>query len=55
MECAIPKSICNEFAPYKWPGNIRELLNVLERIYILSQGREISGKQILQAMMGNEK
>ncbi|MBE5106556.1 sigma-54-dependent Fis family transcriptional regulator [Bacillus thuringiensis] len=53
-----PKSICNQLAQYKWPGNIRELLNVLERIYILSQGQEICEKQItflLQTMMGNEK
>ncbi|HDR7670562.1 Sigma-54-dependent transcriptional activator [Bacillus cereus] len=51
-----PKSICNQFSQHKWPGNIRELLNVLERIYILSQGSEICEKQIsflLQTMMGN--
>ncbi|EOO27607.1 sigma-54-dependent transcriptional activator [Bacillus cereus BAG1X2-3] len=53
-----PKSICNQFSQHKWPGNIRELLNVLERIYILSQGREIYEKQIsflLQTMMGNQQ
>ncbi|HGH7175868.1 TPA: sigma-54-dependent Fis family transcriptional regulator [Bacillus wiedmannii] len=53
----LPKSICNQFSQQKWPGNIRELLNVLERIYILSQGREICEKQIsflLQTMMGNQ-
>ncbi|MFE9078244.1 sigma-54-dependent Fis family transcriptional regulator [Bacillus mobilis] len=52
-----PKSICNQFSQHTWPGNIRELLNVLERIYILSQGREIYEKQIsflLQTMMGNQ-
>ncbi|MES5866344.1 sigma 54-interacting transcriptional regulator [Bacillus cereus group sp. RP32] len=52
-----PKSICNQFSQHTWPGNIRELLNVLERIYILSQGREICEKQIsflLQTMMGNQ-
>ena len=52
-----PKSICNQFYQHTWPGNIRELLNVLERIYILSQGQEICGKQIsflLQTMMGNQ-
>ncbi len=54
---AFPKSICNQFSQHTWPGNIRELLNVLERIYILSQGREICEKQIsflLQTMMGNQ-
>lgn len=52
-----PKSICNQFSQHTWPGNIRELLNVLERIYILLQGREICEKQIsflLQTMMGNQ-
>ncbi|AAU17767.1 sigma-54-dependent Fis family transcriptional regulator [Bacillus cereus] len=52
-----PKSICNQFSQHTWPGNIRELLNVLERIYILSQGREICEKQIsflLQTMMRNQ-
>ncbi|MCC2462052.1 sigma-54-dependent Fis family transcriptional regulator [Bacillus mobilis] len=52
-----PKSICNQFSQHTWPGNIRELLNVLERIYILSQGRELCEKQIsflLQTMMGNQ-
>ncbi|MEZ2327051.1 sigma-54-dependent Fis family transcriptional regulator [Bacillus tropicus] len=52
-----PKSICNQFYQHTWPGNIRELLNVLERIYILSQRQEICEKQIpflLQTMMGNQ-
>ncbi|EJQ51805.1 hypothetical protein IEI_02337 [Bacillus wiedmannii] len=52
-----PKSICNQFSQHTWPGNIRELLNVVERIYILSQGREICEKQIsflLQTMMENQ-
>ncbi|PFZ76766.1 sigma-54-dependent Fis family transcriptional regulator [Bacillus toyonensis] len=53
-----PKSICNQFLQHTWPGNIRELVNVLERIYILSQGREICEKRIaflLQTMMGNQQ
>lgn len=53
-----PKSICNQFSQHTWPGNIRELLNVLERIYILSQGREICEKQVallIQTMMGNQQ
>ncbi|MGE7632536.1 sigma-54-dependent Fis family transcriptional regulator [Bacillus paramycoides] len=53
-----PTSICKQFAQHKWSGNIRELLNILERIYILSQGREICEKQIsflLQTMMGKQK
>ncbi|OUB12283.1 sigma-54-dependent Fis family transcriptional regulator [Bacillus thuringiensis serovar yunnanensis] len=53
-----PKSIYNQFLQHTWPGNIRELVNVLERIYILLQGREICEKQVaflLQTMMGNQQ
>ncbi|PFR77271.1 sigma-54-dependent Fis family transcriptional regulator [Bacillus cereus] len=53
-----PKSIYNQFLQHTWPGNIRELVNVLERIYILSQGREICEKQVaflLQTMRGNQE
>lgn len=53
-----PKSICNQFLQHTWTGNIRELVNVLERIYILSQGREICEKQVaflIQTMMGNQQ
>ncbi|AKR09760.1 MULTISPECIES: sigma-54-dependent Fis family transcriptional regulator [Bacillus cereus group] len=53
-----PKSICNQFIQHTWPGNIRELVNALERIYILSQGREICEKQVallIQTMMGNQQ
>ncbi|PFM23676.1 sigma-54-dependent Fis family transcriptional regulator [Bacillus thuringiensis] len=53
-----PKSICNQFLQHTWPGNIRELVNALERIYILSQGREICEKQVallIQTMMGNQQ
>ncbi|OPA30770.1 sigma-54-dependent Fis family transcriptional regulator [Bacillus cereus] len=53
-----PKSICNQFLQHTWPGNIRELVNTLERIYILSQGREICEKQVaflIQTMMGNQQ
>jgi transcriptional regulator of acetoin/glycerol metabolism len=53
-----PKSIYNQFLQHTWPGNIRELVNVLERIYILSQGREICEKQVaflIQTMTGNHQ
>ncbi|WP_259383459.1 sigma-54-dependent Fis family transcriptional regulator [Bacillus thuringiensis] len=53
-----PKSIYNQFLQHTWLGNIRELVNVLERIYILSQGREICEKQVdflLQTMRGNQQ
>ncbi|WP_242143111.1 MULTISPECIES: sigma-54-dependent Fis family transcriptional regulator [unclassified Bacillus cereus group] len=53
-----PTNICNGLLQYEWSGNIRELFNVLERLYILSQGKEINEKQaslILQSMQGDQK
>ncbi|MBA4602049.1 sigma-54-dependent Fis family transcriptional regulator [Thermoactinomyces mirandus] len=34
----IPESMMKKMVNYEWPGNIRELFNVLERICILSEG-----------------
>ncbi len=34
------------FARYRWPGNIRELANVVERLAILHGGREIGGPEV---------
>jgi two-component system, NtrC family, response regulator AtoC len=34
----IPPEILNAFIAYDWPGNIRELENVIERMFVLSEG-----------------
>jgi two-component system, NtrC family, response regulator AtoC len=34
----IPPEILNAFIAYDWPGNIRELENVVERMFVLSEG-----------------
>lgn len=36
---SIPKRVINSLQGYHWPGNIRELENVIERAVILSNGR----------------
>jgi arginine utilization regulatory protein len=38
----IPKSILSIFQSYTWPGNMRELRNVIERIFNLSENGEIT-------------
>ena len=39
-------SVLEKFQNYSWPGNIREMQNVIERALILSEGNEISMAQI---------
>jgi PAS domain S-box-containing protein len=39
---AIPKATLDALQAYDWPGNIRELQNVIERAVILSDGSELS-------------
>ncbi|MET3289718.1 UNVERIFIED_CONTAM: two-component system response regulator AtoC [Brevibacillus sp. OAP136] len=36
-EIAIAKDACETLSSYPWPGNIRELINVLERLHILKR------------------
>jgi DNA-binding NtrC family response regulator len=37
----LPKQLLGRFAAYRWPGNIRELENSIERIVVLTRGDEI--------------
>ncbi|MEZ4485597.1 MAG: helix-turn-helix domain-containing protein [Syntrophotaleaceae bacterium] len=34
------------FEAYRWPGNIRQLRNVLERAVVLARGREITEREL---------
>ena len=38
---AIPKAVLDALTNYDWPGNIRELQNVLERSVILTNGNAL--------------
>ncbi len=38
----LPPALLTRFQDYRWPGNIRELENVIERIVVLSRGDEIT-------------
>lgn len=40
--CILPVSLLPYFQRYTWPGNIRELENVIERLVVLSIGNEIT-------------
>lgn len=41
-DLTIPPVLLPYFTRYRWPGNIRELENVLERIVVLTRGNEVA-------------
>src|SRR4030095_9416440 len=45
----VPSSVMNRLVAYDWPGNIRELRNVLERALIISQGPVLSLDESFEA------
>ncbi|MCC6367138.1 MAG: sigma-54-dependent Fis family transcriptional regulator [Bryobacterales bacterium] len=40
-DLVLPPGLLPRFQDYRWPGNIRELENVIERIVVLARGEEI--------------
>jgi len=41
-DLVLPPALLSRFQDYRWPGNIRELENVIERIVVLARGAEIT-------------
>jgi two-component system NtrC family response regulator len=41
-DLVLPISLMPYFSNYRWPGNIRELENIIERLVVLTPGNEIS-------------
>ena len=41
-DLVLPAGLLPRFQDYRWPGNIRELENVIERIVVLTRGDEIT-------------
>ena len=39
---SLPASLLPYFSAYRWPGNIREMENVIERLVVLTRGDEIT-------------
>src|SRR5699024_7116533 len=46
--------VIHTFNHYSWPGNIRELENLIERLVILSEGDEITPSDLPQKMMSKK-
>jgi two-component system nitrogen regulation response regulator NtrX len=45
----------NALRNYPWPGNIRELMNVVQRLLILNRGEEITEAEVEQAIGGKPR
>lgn len=45
-ELTLPPALLAHFQDYRWPGNIRELENVVERIVVLARGDEITVRDL---------
>ncbi len=41
-DLVLPTGLLLRFQDYRWPGNIRELENVIERVVVLARGNEIT-------------
>jgi len=46
-EIALDREALNKLESYSWPGNVRQLENVLSRAWILSDGKHISADNII--------
>jgi two-component system NtrC family response regulator len=49
-DLVLPDKLLSVFSSYHWPGNIRELQNVIERIAVLSRGPEVTDSDLPEAL-----
>lgn len=46
----LPDRLLSVFSSYHWPGNIRELQNVVERVVVLSSGPEVTERDLPESL-----
>jgi DNA-binding NtrC family response regulator len=46
QDLILPTSLLPQFSAYRWPGNIRELENIIERLVVLTRGNEITANDL---------
>lgn len=49
----ITSQLMKSFINYQWPGNIRELRNVLERLILICAGDVLSEREFMETMLSN--
>jgi DNA-binding NtrC family response regulator len=49
-ELRLPEGLMPYFRGYRWPGNVREMENVVERLVVLSRGEEITLGDLPEAL-----
>jgi two-component system NtrC family response regulator len=49
-DLSLPPRLLPYFSNYRWPGNIRELENLVERIVLLSQSDEVTVRDLPEAL-----
>ncbi|MFB3826312.1 MAG: sigma-54-dependent transcriptional regulator [Bryobacteraceae bacterium] len=45
-DLVLPPSLLPNFSAYRWPGNIRELENIIERLVVLTRANEITAADL---------
>ena len=48
----LPPELLPAFSSYRWPGNIRQVENVIERLIVLSDGNEIKPEDLPEPLRG---
>lgn len=46
VQKTVSKEVYNVFKQYSWPGNVREMNNILSKMYYMSNGKEIGVQEI---------
>ncbi|NEU30976.1 PAS domain S-box protein [bacterium LRH843] len=55
IERDIPAGVMDKLFQYSWPGNVRELQNVVERLVVTSENKEIQLEDLPQTILNEEK
>ena len=53
MDLAIEPKAVNLLSRYSWPGNVRELRNLVERLIIMTTGKQVTAKNVSELIAGS--